>query len=83
MASAGRILIIPKGNYDSSVTYEMLDLVYHNGTSWLAKKTVVGVEPSEANSEYWHQMFDVTPESIAGLDEYIDNRIATYLANNQ
>lgn len=56
MASAGRILIIPKGNYNSSVTYEMLDLVYHNGRSWLAKKTVTGIEPSEANSEYWQPM---------------------------
>ena len=59
MASAGRILIMPKGNYDSSVTYEMLDMVHYNGTSWLAKKTAKGIEPSEANSEYWHNMFDL------------------------
>lgn len=58
MASAGRILIMPKGNYDSSVTYEMLDLVKHNGTSWIAKKTSVGIEPSEANSEYWQNLMD-------------------------
>ena len=58
MASAGRILIMPKGNYDSSVTYEMLDLVYHNGKSWLAKKTAIGIEPSEANGEYWQPMSD-------------------------
>ena len=60
MASAGRILIMPKGNYDSSATYEMLDLVYYNGTSWLAKKTAKGIEPSVANSEHWHKMFDMT-----------------------
>ena len=59
MASAGRILIMPKGNYDSSVTYEMLDMVSYNGTSWLAKKTVSGIEPSAANSEYWHNMVDL------------------------
>lgn len=58
MASAGRILIMPKGSYDSTVTYEMLDLVKHNGTSWLARKTSVGIEPSETNSEYWQDMFD-------------------------
>ena len=56
MASAGRILIMPKGNYDSSATYEMLDLVNHNGASWLAKKTATGLEPSNANSEYWHPL---------------------------
>ena len=47
MASAGRILIMPKGNYNADTQYEMLDLVYHNGTSWLAKKTTKGIEPSE------------------------------------
>ena len=59
MASAGRILIMPKGNYDSSATYEMLDMVHYNGTSWLAKKTAKGIEPSAANSEHWHNMFDI------------------------
>ena len=56
MASAGRILIMPKGNYDSSVTYEMLDLVFNKGASWLAKKTVVGIEPSDDTSEHWFKM---------------------------
>jgi len=61
MASAGRILIMPKGDYDSSATYEMLDLVKHNGTSWLAKKTATGIEPSAANSEYWQDVIDTSP----------------------
>ena len=69
MASAGRILIMPKGNYDSSVTYEMLDLVSHNGKSWLAKKTVIGIEPSETNGEYWHNMIDI--------DSVVDAKIAS------
>ena len=59
MTSAGRILIMPKGEYNASVTYENLDLVYHGGTSWLAKKTVTGIEPSGANSEYWHKMSEI------------------------
>ena len=59
MASAGRILIIPKGDYKAETQYEMLDLVSHNGTSWLAKKTVKGIEPSKANSEYWQNMTDI------------------------
>lgn len=67
MASAGRILIMPKGNYDPSVTYEMLDMVHYNGTSWLAKRTVSNIEPSAANSEYWHNLVDVTPESIGAV----------------
>lgn len=58
MASAGRILILPKGNYNAETQYEMLDLVFHNGTSWLAKKDVSGIEPSnEGEGEnYWFMM---------------------------
>lgn len=52
-AIAGRILILPKGEYDATLTYEFLDLVNHNGRSWLAKKSSTGVEPTDANSEYW------------------------------
>ena len=59
MASAGRILIMPKGEYDASVTYEMLDMVFYNGTSWLAKKTAEGIEPSETNGEHWHKFIDI------------------------
>lgn len=53
MASAGRILIMPKGDWNAETEYEMLDLVHYNGTAWLAIKSVVSVEPSDANSEYW------------------------------
>ena len=60
MTSAGRILIMPKGNYDANTEYEMLDLVFHNGTSWLAKQDTLGIEPSEANAEYWFKMLDTT-----------------------
>jgi hypothetical protein len=58
MASAGRILIMPKGEWNAETEYEMLDLVYHNGTSWLAKKGVVGIEPSN-NADEWQKVVDV------------------------
>lgn len=56
MAVAGRILIMPKGAYSASVTYEMLDMVSHEGATWVAKKTSVGIAPSAITSEYWFQM---------------------------
>lgn len=56
MANAGRILIMPKGEYDASVTYTMLDLVMYNNASWLAKKTATGITPEDG--EYWHKMAD-------------------------
>lgn len=53
MATAGRILIIPKGEWESNITYEALDLVSHNYNSWLCKKTASGIEPAEDKEEYW------------------------------
>jgi hypothetical protein len=79
MAVVGRILIIPQGNYNPDVEYDMLDLVFHNGTSWICHQKCKGVEPNESNSNYWEILVDVRPENIDGLDEYIDNRIAMHL----
>lgn len=74
MTTAGKILILPKGDYSSSDTYEMLDLVKHGGTSWLAKKAVpVGVEPTNSNSEYWQNMFDINIEAI------IEQKVRAYI----
>ena len=82
MTSAGRILIMPKGDYDSSVTYEMLDLVKHNGTSWLARKTVIGIEPTIENAEYWQNMFE--PEAFVEsiIEAKVEEKIKEYMENN-
>lgn len=58
MASAGRILIIPRGTWSATNTYEMLDVVYYNGTSWIAKKDSTNVAP--VDGEFWQKLFDPT-----------------------
>lgn len=78
MASAGRILIMPKGDWNADTTYEMLDLVFHNGTSWLARQEVTGIEPSDENAEYWFKMceaIDLTgiENRLKALEEAISN----------
>ena len=55
MKNVGRVLILPKGEFDESVTYEILDLIYYQGDSWLCKKTVVGIAPADG-SEYWQRV---------------------------
>lgn len=72
MANAGRILIIPKGEWSADETYEMLDLVTHEGVTWLAKKCSCGLEPSEETSEYW---FNILGTKHMGL--HIANDLAT------
>lgn len=51
MISAGRVLLMPKGDYDPTATYEMLDIVSYNGSSYIAKGTTTGNLPT--NTTYW------------------------------
>lgn len=68
MATAGRILIMPKGAWDPTVKYEMLDLVSHGGKAWLAKKTSVGIEPTFDAADYWHPILGVDGSFITESD---------------
>lgn len=44
----GRILIIPKGNYDPATPYNSLDLVRYDFKSWLCKTDgIIGITPTE------------------------------------
>lgn len=38
MAIAGRVAIVPKNDYDASLTYKRLDAVMHNNTLYIAKR---------------------------------------------
>ena len=68
MASAGRILLIPRGRYDSTVTYQMLDVVLHNGVSWVCKVEVTGVEPSDQAIEWQRFTEDIYKDVIGDAD---------------
>lgn len=52
MAVAGRVAIVPKGEWSADVTYKRLDAVTYNNTLYFAKKDVpAGTVTS--NTEYW------------------------------
>lgn len=57
MTSLGKILILPKGQYDPNAEYSQLDIVNHNGAAWMCKEYSKGIEPTEANERYWMKMF--------------------------
>lgn len=46
MLDLGKIMLLPRGSYAATETYERLDLVEHNGYSYIALKTVKGISPS-------------------------------------
>lgn len=65
MFSAGRVLTMPKGDYDASATYELLDMVFYEGSSYVAKQTTTGNLPT--NTTYWQIVaYGGTSASLAG-----------------
>ena len=60
----GRILIIPKGNYDPATPYNSLDLVRYDSKSWLCKTAgIIGITPTEGTD--WTLM---TEDGTDGTD---------------
>lgn len=54
MVIAGRVLIIPQGEWTNLRPYEMLDLVSEGDKAYLARQASVGMRPSEdASMTYW------------------------------
>lgn len=60
MKDAGKIVPRERGDYDPNATYEILDFVYYNGASYIAKTTTTGNVPARDN-EYWHIL-------VSGMD---------------
>lgn len=50
-SSAGKVLILPKGEYNNATQYQMLDAVRYNGSLYIAKQTTIGHVPEDG--EYW------------------------------
>ena len=63
----GKVSVTPKGAYDAGTQYERLDAVSHGGGSWMALKTVQGVEPGTA-PESWMQLAAPGKNGTDGID---------------
>lgn len=67
-AIAGRVSIVPKGEWDTETTYQRLDLVTYNGRAYLAKRTSIGYEPIDGDD--WMFLFEtsgIATETEAGI----------------
>jgi len=56
--SAGRVLLIPKGDYAAGTTYSPLDVVTYQLNSYVCKQTAQGILPT--NTTYWQPLTGVT-----------------------
>lgn len=78
MGNAGRVLMIPKGEYNAATTYEMLDFVYYNGRSYVCKQTSTGNVPT--NTTYWQALTGDASAEIQALTNYVtENNVKNIL----
>lgn len=68
MAIAGRVAIVPKGDWSANATYKRLDAVTYNNTLYFAKKDVpAGTVTS--NTEYWSKSIVGGASAIATTED--------------
>ena len=68
MAIAGRVAIVPKGDWSADATYKRLDAVTYNNALYFAKKDVpAGTVTS--NTEYWSKSIAGGAGAIATTEE--------------
>lgn len=64
---AGRVAIVPRGEWSADTTYKKLDLVYYDSASYVARKGSTGIIPT-TDSETWMLI-------VSGLDTEIITEI--------
>lgn len=68
MANAGRVAIVPKGDWSAAVEYKRLDAVAYNNTLYIAKKAVPA-GTGTTNTEYWMKCVVGGAGSIATTED--------------
>lgn len=68
MAIAGRVAIVPKGDWSADAAYKRLDAVTYNNTLYFAKKEVPA-GTATSNTEYWSKSIVGGAGGVATADE--------------
>ena len=63
-AIAGRVLPLPKGPYSASETYDPMDYVFYNGSTYVCKVQSLGNLPT--NTTYWQIWAQGTAAAVSG-----------------
>lgn len=71
MASAGRVLLLPKGTWVPGASYVPLDYVLYDGSSYVCKNATAGTTNPAADTSNWQKLAqgvnDVTKAEIEGV----------------
>lgn len=68
MAIAGRVAIVPKGDWSADAAYKRLDAVTYNNTLYFAKKEVPA-GTATSNTEYWSKSVVGSASAIATTED--------------
>ena len=63
----GRIGLNLRGDFDAAASYEKLDVVFYDGSSYAAKSACTGVLPT--NADFWTLLASGTPGTVASSDD--------------
>ena len=66
MRDAGIIGFVPRGEYSPAETYDFLQFVYYNGSTYVAKKETTGNAPVE-NNEFWQILAKGQLTGVSGV----------------
>ena len=77
-----RVSIVPKGVWNSQNTYERLDIVNHNGSSYIARQNVP-VNISLSNTNYWKLIAEKGTDGTNGNDGNGIDSITQLSVNHQ
>ena len=69
----GKVMMIPKGEYSNDITYEFLDIVSYNGSSYVCKKDTKGNTPE--NLEYWQVIVEKPDTLILETDFSTEEKV--------
>lgn len=73
----GRFILNPRGNYNSSTTYNKLDVVLYNGSSYICKSNnIMGISPIMTNSWQLLALAGQATMTEAQKQEIIDTLLA-------
>lgn len=82
MAIAGRVAIVPKGDWSAETEYKRLDEVTYNNTMFIAKKSVPkGTLPT--NAEYWSKSIVGSAVTVdAAMSDTSENPVQNKVVKN-
>jgi len=63
----GRVGFVPRGTWSSDATYNPLDVVLYNGTSYVAKTTSTGLAPSTASAA-WQELIQLSTAIVSAMN---------------